>query len=203
MPASTALVRLRPGQRQPPRLDCVRGGPDDSGHRIAALYFLPPHKRPLSVAEAAGTSNATPPLPPPPDSSGSGGGNDGAASGERSQFGGDLVLFNVAAPGGSVESSERSSAAATEVATTSSTMDSQTGSIGGASVVASQADRLVLWRADGTRNERTPCVSTSNSPAVNNDKSAATSAESSKDGADEDTCADLYAVAFWMHGVEL
>ena len=141
-------------------------------------------------------------LPSPPPGS-SGGGNDGAASGERSQFGGDLVLFHVAAPGGSVKTSERSTTAAAELATTSPAMDSQTGLVGGASVVASQVDHLVLWRADGTRNERTPYVSTSNSPAVNNDKSAATHAESSKDGADEDTSADLYVVAFWMHGVEL
>ena len=152
------------------------------------------------MAEAACTNTAALPSPPPGSS---GGGNDGAASGERSQFGGDLVLFHVAAPGGSVKTSERSTTAAAELATTSPAMDSQTGLVGGASVVASQVDHLVLWRADGTRNERTPYVSTSNSPAVNNDKSAATHAESSKDGADEDTSADLYVVAFWMHGVEL
>jgi len=214
MPVSTALVRLRPGQRQPPRLDCVRGGPDDSGHRVAALYFLPPHTRSSSVAGAP--SFTAPPLPPPPASSNSA---EGAAGGERSPFGGDLVLFNVAAPGGPGESSERSTAdgtenaagaaaagaaagaaaTATDLATTPSTMDTNAGSVGGARVVAAQVDRLVLWRADGTRNERTPCVSRSS----NNYDPAVTNADALKGEAGEDTCADLYAVAFWMHGLEL
>ena len=125
------------------------------------------------------------------------------------------MLFNVAAPGGPGESSERSTAdgtenaaaagagaaaaTATELATTPSTMDTNAGSVGGARVVAAQVDRLVLWRADGTRNERTPCVSRSS----NNYDPAVTNADALKGEAGEDTCADLYAVAFWMHGLEL
>lgn len=58
--ASTALLRLRPGNAQPTRLDSGGGGfhaDRDSGHRLTAMFFLPPDRK--KKAEKRNNADAT------------------------------------------------------------------------------------------------------------------------------------------------
>ena len=149
LPASTALLRLGPGARQPRRVDCAAGGSEDSGHRVSALYFLPPARRP-AVAKGAAAAGAR---------GGSRGGSGPGSGG--AEFGGELVLLGGSSAGPACQPPAGSEAAG--------------------EVVGAAGDRLVLWRSELVHNERRPVV-----PA----------------GPPPGTEADLYAVAFWMHGIE-
>jgi hypothetical protein len=167
LPASTALLRLRPGCRQPRRVDCDTtgkgpgcpgGGDNDSGHRVSALYFLPPLRR-RQLGSGKGDA-------------GGGGGN----------FGGVLRLQNVAA-------ARDDFAGPTEGGGLGGALAGKAGTADGATEVAPAADRLVLWRSDLVSNERSTVVAASDSPGG-----------VEGDGLGEE--ADLYALVFWMHGVD-
>jgi len=201
LPGSTGLLRLRPGCRQPPRVDCNSGrlstgaagavgaagaasaaggggkggsgGTDDSGHRVTALYFLPPSVRPSVHPSVHPSSTASAPGGQPVHDVGKGGGDGASSGGGDERFGGGLRLQNAAAAA--------LAPAAAAVAAAPSSLE-QGPSAGAAAAVGAVGDRLVLWRSDLVRNERERVTT----PAQGQPSEAA----------------DLFALVFWMHGVE-